>query len=362
MTSRERVMCAFQRVPGDRVPVDYQANPGIDARLKQHFGLSATDTEGLLKALGVDFRPIDAPYRGAPLHQQLPGRNVDPLWGIRHRWIDHATGGYWEACDFPLQGADAEQVARWPMPDPDRYDYSRVAESCRRNEAYALHILCYGDLINGNGFFRGMEQTLIDLVTDEPAGILLGDRRFAVQLAVTERILDAAKGRIDFIWLGEDLGTQDRPMISRDVFRRHIRPRYQRFVDLARAYHARTMIHTCGSSSWAYEDFISMGIDAVDTLQPECRDMSPRTLVDRFGGRLSFHGCISTAGELAFGTPADVRRIVTETLEVMMPCRSYMLAPTHCIQDNTPTENAVTLYEAARELGRYEGAASRPEW
>ena len=29
------------------------------------------------------------------------------------------------------------------------------------------------------------------------------------------------------------------------------------------------MIHTCGSSSWAYEDFIEMGIDAVDTLQPE---------------------------------------------------------------------------------------------
>jgi uroporphyrinogen decarboxylase len=353
MTSRERVLCAFGRIRADRVPVDYQANPGIDARLKKRFGLSSDDKEGLLSVLGVDFRAIDAPYQGPRLHQDVPGRNVDPLWGIRTRWIGHSTGGYWEACDFPLQNADAEEVARWPMPDPGRYDYSVVAEACRRNEPYAQHILCYGDLINGNGFLRGMEQTLIDLVTDDPAGALLGDRRFAVQLATTERILEAAKGRIDFLWLGEDLGTQDRPMVSLDVFRRHIRPRYQKFVDLARAYNARTMIHTCGSSSWAYEDFIGMGIDAVDTLQPECRDMSPRSLVERFGGRLSFHGCISTAGALAFGSPADVRRTVRETLDIMMPGCSYMLAPTHEIQDNTPTENAVAIYEAAREMGRY---------
>jgi uroporphyrinogen decarboxylase len=355
MTSRERVLRAFEKMPADRVPLDYQANPGIDARLKRHFGLSADDMEGLLCALGVDFRSITAPYRGPRIHADVPGRNVDPLWGIRTRWIAHSTGGYWEACDFPLRNADVEEVASWPLPDPGLFDYTGVAEACRRNDRYAQALICYGDLINGNGFFRGMEQTLIDLVTDDPAALLLADRRFEIQLAMAERILDAAKGRIDFLWLGEDLGTQDRPMVSMGIFRRHIRPRYQRFVDLARSYKARTMIHTCGSSSWAYDDFIEMGIDAVDTLQPECKDMSPAALVERFGGRLSFHGCISTAGPLAFGTPGDVRRVVKETLDIMMPGCSYMLAPTHEIQDNTPTENVVEMYRAARELGRYAG-------
>jgi uroporphyrinogen decarboxylase len=60
MTPRERVLCAFARVPADKVPVDYQANPGVDRRLKQHFGLSPADTDGLLAALGVDFRSIAA--------------------------------------------------------------------------------------------------------------------------------------------------------------------------------------------------------------------------------------------------------------------------------------------------------------
>lgn len=30
--------------------------------------------------------------------------------------------------------------------------------------------------------------------------------------------------------------------------------------DLAKAYNMPTIVHTCGSSIWAYEDFISKGI------------------------------------------------------------------------------------------------------
>ncbi len=359
MTSRERVLRAFQRVPADRVPIDYLYNPGIDERLKQHFGLAPDDDEGLRQALWVDLRGIGAPYRGQRLHAEQPGVSVDPLWGIHTRWIEHSSGGYMDFCDFPLRDADEEQVARWPMPNPDDFDYTGVGNECRRFDHYALYVHCFGDLINGNGFLRGMEQTLIDLQTDEPAGLLLADRRFAAQAAVAERILDAAGGRIDIFWLGEDLGTQKSQMISMRVFKKHVRPRYQVLVDLAKAYGAKPMIHTCGSSSWAYEDFIDMGIDAVDTLQPEAKDMSPEYLAQHFGGRLSFHGCISTAGALAYGTPAQVRQDVQDTLDVMMPTSSYMLSPTHSIQDNTPTENAVAMYDAAKELGWYRAIGER---
>jgi uroporphyrinogen decarboxylase len=353
MTSRERVLRAFHRLPADRVPIDYLSNPGIDARLKQHYGLALDDDEGLRQVLWVDLRDIGAPYRGPRLHAEQPGIHVDPLWGIHTRWIEHPSGGYWDYCDFPLRDADAEQVARWPLPNPDDFDYAGVADACRRYDHYALCVRCFGDLINGNGFLRGMEQTLVDLQTDEPAGLLLADRRFAAQAAIAERLLAAARGRIDIFWLGEDLGTQKAPMISPRVFKKHVRPRYQKLVDLAKAYGAQTMIHTCGSSSWAYEDFIAMGIDAVDTLQPEAVNMSPEYLVQHFGGRLSFHGCISTAGPLAYGTPAQVRQAVQDTLDIMMPTRSYLLSPTHDIQDNTPTENAVAMYDAAKELGWY---------
>ena len=80
---------------------------------------------------------------------------------------------------------------------------------------------------------------------------------------------------IAFVWLGEDLGTQHSPLIGLDLFREHIRPRHQRYVDLAKEFDKPVMIHS-DSSSWAYDDFIEMGIDAVDTLQPEAQTCRPR--------------------------------------------------------------------------------------
>jgi uroporphyrinogen decarboxylase len=113
------------------------------------------------------------------------------------------------------------------------------------------------------------------------------------------------------------------------------------------------MVHSCGSSSWVFDAFIEMGVSVVDTLQPEAKDMSPAYLKQRFGDRLAFHGMISTAGPVADSTPTDVIESVRRTLEIMKPGGGYALAPTHQLQDNSPTENVLALYEAAHEFGHY---------
>jgi hypothetical protein len=66
--------------------------------------LRSDDGEGLLQALGVDFRYLWAPYRGPKLHPEVPGRTIDE-WGIHRRWVEHDTGGYWDYTDFPLKDA-----------------------------------------------------------------------------------------------------------------------------------------------------------------------------------------------------------------------------------------------------------------
>jgi len=356
MNAKERVLTAFASRQPDRVPINYSANADIDLRLKRHFGLAPDDREGLLVALGVDFRGIGAPYRGPRLHPDIPERGVlVDDWGIHRRWIAHETGGYWDYCDFPLRDADEETVANWPMPSPDDFDYTSIRVQCDRNKAYACHAghAGVGDVINGTGMLRGMEQTLVDLITDDPAGALLAKRRTAIHLEIMRRTLEAARGGIDFLWMGEDLGTQIAPIISLDLYRRAIRPLHQPFVDLARSFNIPVMIHTCGSSSWAYEDFIVMGIRVVDTLQPEAANMSPEHLKKTFGGRLAFHGCISTAGPVATGTAAETVTSCRRTLDIMMPGGGYCFAPTHSLQDNSPTVNVVAMYETARTCGVY---------
>ena len=90
-----------------------------------------------------------------------------------------------------------------------------------------------------------------------------------------------------------------------------------------------------------------MGIRAVDTLQPEAADMDPACLARKYGGRLAFHGCISTA-KLAVMTPEAVAQNVAETLETMMPHHGYCLAPTHYLQDNTPAAGTPAFQQVKR--------------
>jgi len=96
-----------------------------------------------------------------------------------------------------------------------------------------------------------------------------------------------------------------------------------------------------------------MGIKVIDTLQPEAKDMAPEYLKKKFGGRLAFHGCISTAGPVAYGSVEDVFAYCRKTLDIMMPGGGYCFAPTHALQDNSPTENVVAMYEMARKYGNY---------
>ncbi len=356
LSSKERVLLALASQKPDRVPVDYMANAKIDAELKNHFSLAPADDEGLRRALGVDFRGVSPRYKGPKLHADIPERGVrSDIWGVRRCWIEHGSGGYWDFCDFPLKEADEETVASWPMPSPDDFDYSGVREQCLRHANYAVFTGGGGvpDIINGNTRLRSMEQTLIDLIVEEPAGLLLARRRVEIELEIMRRTMEAAQGGIDFIWLGEDLGTQIAPLLSLELFRKTIKPQHKLFCDLAKSFGVPVMVHSCGSSSWAYEDFIEMGINAVDTLQPEAKDMSPESLKRRFGGRLAFHGCISTAEPLSSGTPQEVDEHCRKTLEVMMPGGGYCFSPTHCIQDNSPLENVLAMYGAARKHGSY---------
>ena len=356
MTARERVRKTFALEKTDRVTIGYEANPVIHMKTANALGIPDGDNEKVLRALGVDYRAVYALYKGPKLFEDIPDRLRDPVDGYVMRWAANESGGYWDCCDFPLQGAEPEVIAGYPVPGPDDYDYETARWLINSQRDFALYVGNPGvsDVINSIGRIMGMEDILVNLATEDEATLTLLKRRKDLQLGILERILDQNKGEIDFMWIGEDLGTQHAPMISPEIYRKTIKPVHKAFADLAKSYDIPLMIHTCGSSSWAYEDFIEVGIDAVDTLQPEAANMSPRYLKEKFGGRLSFRGCISTAGPLSFGTAEDTRNYVRDTLEIMMDGFGYHFAPTHMIQDNTPVENVIAMYQAVHDFGSYD--------
>jgi len=355
LTSKQRVMRTFEKEIPDRVPVNYMCNPGIDLKLKVHFGLQPTDDEGLRKALGVDFRLVDAAYTGPVLFESIPDRKVDPLFGTITRYVPHETGGYWENCDFPLMEGDTETALNWNFPNPDNFDYESLDGQCEKYKDYGLVLGSngLGVVICRLGFYMGMSQAMISLQLEEPAALILMDRLLDFQFKHLERMLHKVGDRVQLIWMGEDLGTQIGPLVSMKLFERQVLPHHKKFFDLANSFNVPVMLHTCGSSSWAYPKYIQAGLWAVDTLQPDAKNMEPRYLKETFGEQLVFHGCISTKGAVTYGTPEEVEQEVRETLEIMMPGGGYCLAPTHRLQDNTPLENALAMYRAAHQYGYY---------
>lgn len=355
MTSRERVIKTFHYERTDRVPIDYETNPTIHAKVSKALGIKPDNMEEFLQAIGVDSRIIHPRYTGKLLYKEVPGLKVDPVYGFYSKWVENKWGGYHDFCNFPLADADDEAISSYPFPSPDDFDYDTAVSNEKHYRNMALYCGNMGicDIINSIGRIMNMENVLVGIITENEAVLDLIDRKLDMELGVLERVIDKSKGRIDYMWIGEDLGTQHAPMISLDLYRRVLRPRHQKFIDLAKAYNLPVMIHTCGSSSWVYEDFIEMGVDAVDTLQPEATNMSPRYLIENFGGRLSFHGCISTAGPLAYGTDEETTQYCKETLELMMKNGGYHFSPTHQIQDNTPVENVIAMYQAAHTYGVY---------
>ncbi len=153
--------------------------------------------------------------------------------------------------------------------------------------------------------------------------------------------------------MGDDFGTQKGLFLSPAMWRRFLRPGFKAFVDLGRRHGCKVAHHSCGSIQPIIGDLIECGLDILNPIQPDVKDMNRGELKRLFGDRLCFHGSISIQKTLPFGTPDDVRAEVRERVETLAPDGGFIFCTAHNIQADTPTENIVALFDAYRTLGRY---------
>lgn len=346
LTSRERVRLSLDWQEPDRVPLQIYVTPEIDARLRETFA-----GRNYHEALGVDFRTVGPVWRG-PVREPHDGMVYD-IWGTGYANVDYGSGVYSEAVDLALARIRTmDDVARYPWPSPDDYDYSSIEAQC---DAVADFAVCLGsagipDIVNGVSRGRGMEQVLIDIVTRDEVGMTVIDRRVDFYYEVMRRSLEAAQGKVDIFCTGEDCGEQNGRLFSPAVFEEVFIPRLKKFYDLAHEFGARAMMHSCGDTSEIQPTFIEMGLDVLDAMQPEPRGMNPETIRARCKGKLAFCGLISTQQTLPHGTVADCRAEARHRLDVIARGGGYIFSPAHCIQPDTPIENVLAIYEEA--LGR----------
>ena len=345
VNSKERVMCALDWREPDRVPVQVYLTPEIAERLREHFA-----GDDVLECLGVDFRSVGPAYVGTT---KPPEGDVHfDVWGAGYRPVAHGEGGtYQESVYQPLAELKTlDDVAAYPWPDPATdYDYSVVEAACDAVADYA--VCCEGagtpDILNGVSRGRGMEQVMVDVGTRDPVGLAVIDRRCDILHEHARRTLEAGKGKIDILCLGEDMGNQNGRMFSPRDFDEEFRPRLQRFIDLAHDHGARAMLHSCGDTHDIMPTLIDMGLDVLDAMQPEPAGMDPETIRAICRGRLAFCGLISTQHTLPHCTQAECRAEARHRLDVIARGGGYIFAPAHCIQPDTQLENVLAIYEEA---------------
>lgn len=350
MNSRERVLSAYKRTGYDRIPIKHEGTPEVNHLIMAHYGL--TNMNQLLKVVGDDFRYVEATYIGPELKTFEDG-SFEGYWGERYKYIQFGTGKYMESCYQPYAGIDTlDKLDRSHFPTADWFDYSTIRQQCEAIKGeYAI---CFGgagdmDFINSISRAKGMEEVMIDMMTDNEVFIEIMNQRFKFYYDMHERVLQAAGGLIDFTHIGEDLGNQRGPMISMELFETYFAPKFKAYFDMVHRYGAKAMMHMCGTVNEFLPRLIELGLDIQDVVQPTTPEMDIAALQRNFGDKLFFQGSMDVQKEIAFGTPEDVQKEVRRRLD-LFPMGGLFLGPSHAIQAGSPLENILAMYREAGSL------------
>ncbi|MBM3705712.1 MAG: hypothetical protein FJW66_04215, partial [Actinobacteria bacterium] len=109
--------------------------------------------------------------------------------------------------------------------------------------------------------------------------------------------------------------------------------------------------HSDGYIEPIIDDFIEVGVDLLNPIQPE--SMDPAFIKKRYGSQVGLWGTISTQQALPFGKPGDVINEIRERIKTCGQGGGFLLAPTHNIQLDVPFENIDAFYMAVNKYGNY---------
>ncbi len=353
MNSRQRVLASFQHRAPDRVPLDYCAVPEMDELLMRE--LRIPDREALLQRLHVDFRHLDKwgamlPRYVGPERINSEDGVIQDIWGCRRKRVEYKPGCfYWAWVDFPLAGATTvRDVAKHRWPEPDWYDFTPVVEYCQHDNPYCL-VAGLGATLDSVGFFRGLEQAMLDLYDNPDIVEAIVERLFEFKYEYNVRLLTAAGGRLDVLFVSQDMGGQNGLIVSRDILKRYVFPQLERYAELAHEHDAMAMLHSDGAIREIIPDLIDLGIDIIDPVQTSCDGMDPAELKRDFGDRLCFHGLLDSQELLPRGSPDEVLAEARWLIEIMGTNGGLALNANCGFQMDVPVANVLAVYDGIAE-------------
>jgi uroporphyrinogen decarboxylase len=388
LTSFERVKAAVEHREADRIPFDMGGstltgiNKNAYVRLRKHLGLTvdpnnividdvmqqlALVEDDVRKLLKCDVRSVmPAPSMKSPLlvpiHTEENDYKFTDEWGLG--WRMPLDGGlYFDMYKAPLKhAATLEDLKSFPWNDPgDPVRFETIRERGEKVvfEEKTAYILGrqFAGIFEIATWMRGFENFLSDLVLNPGFAESLMDIILELKYQYWEKALEAAGENVMLVAEADDLGAQDRLIISPKMYRKYIKPRHKKLVEFIKSKAQNKVyifFHCCGAISDILPDIVECGIDILNPWQVSAKGMDTKEFKKNFGKDITiWGGGCDTQRILPYGTPQQVRDETKRRIDDLAPGGGFIFTPVHNIQGDVPPDNIMAMWETWEMYGNY---------
>ena len=201
---------------------------------------------------------------------------------------------------------DTYQFPNWD--DPARYEAARKAFAKHRDRFRMGNLVHFPfDVMR---YLRRMDVFLEDLAAHPEEVRRLADR----VVPLLERCIEnwAAVGA-DGVMFAEDWGTQERLLVSPNMWREVFKPGYARLCEAARRAGVSVWMHSCGYIWDIMPDLIECGVTVLQLDQPGLFGVD--RLAEEFGGKVTFWCPVDIQQVLPTGDGARIEAFAREMVE-----------------------------------------------
>ena len=381
MTSRERVKAVLAHEVPDRVPIIMGVSNATGIKMipyqgvKKLAGIDAPDDyiydwpelgsakvdEATMRRLHSDVRGVLDRFPKAIYERKQIRTPHSPCmddWGTGQVEIEP---GVWYPGLHPLAEATTiDAIENYPWPDMnDPYRVAHVREQAKQlavENQYAIMGTPWLLFPFERAFaMQGMDRFLLNMAMNPDFSMALLRKITDLCKTLMGHFLDEAGENLDIIKIGDDLGTQEKLMISPRMYRQLLKPFHAEFIEFIKTRtKAKVFFHTDGDVFDLIDDFVEMGIDILNPVQTSAGKMADlQGLKTRYGKNIIFCGAIDTQHILPSGTPQEVRDEVKRVIHILGEGGGYMVASVHTIMNEVPPENILAMVDAVEEFGHY---------
>ncbi len=382
MKPRERVLAALAGETVDRVPLDLGSSRvssiSRDAylRMAEFLGLPIGEEdvvvvdhmlqlpvldERLLQALGVDVRGVKInTVRKDPdlIERERHWEYVDEYGG---RWRKPKRGGlYFDLVESPLAGSiDEGDIEAFPWPDwTDPSVFAGVREAAKAFSDAGYAVVLEGE---GGGVFetasrvRGYTDLYMDLAARPELAGKLFERIADLRCALWRAAADELGEYVHIVREGDDLAGQDKPLFAPRTYRELLKPNHARvFRTIKEAFPKPVYVfyHSDGAIRELIPDFVEIGIDILNPLQPGLPQMDLVEIAEEFGDEIAFWGGgVDPQKTLPVASPDEIRHEIRDRVHSLLDVTNrYVFSSIHNILADVPMQNVIAqlegLYEA----------------